>query len=306
MSAAPRCKVFDFGPNNRLTGAITDPPRAPPTIGAVIAGMGVAELRVARALASFGIVTLQFREREASADWIGMLNERGVSNFKEAMGYLRAERGLQRFICMGNCGRGSIAFRVALEDPSVIGLVLSNPHISPALTIRESYANRLMSPSSWKQLLAGKANLRYHLANSRLLAMSLLRRVARISEQKLIDESGHNKDATMPDRFEERVGQLVRRGVKILMAFSENDVGLTYFRKLYGASFEGLVKVPGLSIDLLPTLTHIPSHDTAAANALVNMVNRWAHDSGFAPSTPTRPRSASPPPRRFDRSARAT
>jgi pimeloyl-ACP methyl ester carboxylesterase len=283
MSTVRRCKVFDFGSNNRLIGAITDPPHGA-TIGAVIAGMGVAELRVARALASFGIVTLQIREREESADWIAALNERGVRNFKEAIEYLREQRGLQRFICMGNCGRGSIAFRVALEDPRVIGLVLSNPHISPALTIRESYAKRLMSPASWKQLLAGKANFGYHLKNARLLGMALLRRAARISEQKLIDESGHNKDATMPDRFEERVGQLVRRGVKVLMAFSENDAGLTYFRKLYGQSFERLATVPGLSIDLLPTLTHIPSHDSAAASALVSMVNRWARDSGFAPT----------------------
>ncbi len=66
------------------------------------------------------------------------------------------------------------------------------------------------------------------------------------------------------------------------MAFSENDAGLTYFRRLYGKSFQRLKAMPGLSIKLLSTETHIPSHDEAAASALVSMVDRWAHDSGFA------------------------
>jgi hypothetical protein len=159
MTTARSRKTFEFGPNDRLTGAITDPPHGRATVGAVIAGMGVAELRVARALASLGVVTLQFREREASPDWIATLNSRGASNFKEGMQLLREQRGIQRFICMGNCGRGSIAFRVALDDPNVIGLIMSNPHISPALTIRESYAKRLSSPASWRQLFSGKVNL---------------------------------------------------------------------------------------------------------------------------------------------------
>lgn len=285
MSTTRSRKTFEFGPDGRLIGAITDPPQGRATIGAVIAEMGLAEMRVARTLASLGIVTLQIREREKPVDWEAEkagLNSMWTDNFRSALELLREQRGIERFICMGNCGRGSVAFRIALDDPRVIGLILSNPHISPALTIRESYAQRLLSPASWKQLLAGRANLRYHLPNVRLLAMSLLRRVARIPERALIDQSGHNQDATMPDRFDERVRDLLRRGVKVLMAFSENDPGITYFRRLYGQSFERLKSMPGLSIELLATTTHIPSHDNAAASALVSMVDRWAHDSGYA------------------------
>jgi hypothetical protein len=259
--------------------------------------MGIAEVRIARTLANLGIVTLQFREREDIDDWKTAFNTRGVDNFREALQLLHDRHGVARFICVGNCGRGSAAFRVAVEDPRVIGLILSNPHISPALTIKESYAKRLTSLASWKQLLTGKANLRYHLPNVRLLAMSLLTRVASISEKALIDQSGHNQDATMPDRFDDRVAELVRRGAHVLMAFSENDEGLTYFRRLYGQSFERLVAMPGLSIELLPTTTHVPSHDNAAVSSLVNMVDRWARASGFAPEPPAsdgRPQAVGP------------
>jgi hypothetical protein len=302
MSTTRSRKPFYFGPNERLTGAITEPPQGRATIGAVIAGMGIAEVRVARALASLGIATLQIREREEPDDWKAVLNARGVDNFREGLELLRAKHAIERFVCMGNCGIGSAAFRVAVDDPRVIGLILSNPHISPALTIRESYARRFLSLASWKQLLAGKANLRYHLPNARLLAMSLLTRVARISERALIDQSGHNQDATMPDRFDERVADLVRRGTKVLMAFSENDEGLTYFRRLYGHSFERLEAMPGLSIELLPTTTHIPSHDNAAVDTLVSMVERWARDSGLAARPTARydtARAASSPVRTF-------
>ena len=300
MTSTRSRKTFEFGPDGCLKGSIWDPPHGRATIGAVIEGMGIAEVRVARTLASFGIVALQLRERDEDPDWKTAYNERGRRNFREGIEFLREQRGIERFICMGNCALGSVAFRVALDDPRVIGLILTNPHISPALTIRESYAERIFSGASWKQVLSGKANLRYHLPNARLLAMSLLRRVARISEKTLIDQSGHNRDGTMPDRFDERVGDLHRRGVSVLMAFSENDVGLTYFRRLYGQSFERLESTPGLSIELLPTTTHIPSHDSAAASALVTIVDRWARDSGIAASPTVRddkPRASGPPVR---------
>ncbi len=175
MSTTRSRKLSHFGPNDRLTGAITDPPRGRATIGAVIFGMGVGEVRVARALAGHGIATLQFREREDPDDWKAAFNTRGVDNFKEALEFLRQQRSIERFVCMGNCGQGSVAFRVAVDDPRIIGLILTNPHISPALTIRESYARRFLSLASWKKVLSLKANLRYHLPNARLLAMSLLK-----------------------------------------------------------------------------------------------------------------------------------
>lgn len=307
ISAALPRKTFEFGPNNCLVAAITDPPRGAPTIGAIISGMGVAEVRAARALARLGIVVLQVRQKEAPDDWKALLNADGVRYCKESIEVLRERRGVEQFICMGNCGRASIAFRVALEDPRVIGLILTNPHISPALTIRESYARRLLSPASWRRLLAGKANLGYHLPHVRLLAMSLFGHVARIDEKKLIDQSGHNRDLTLPDGFDERVRGLAERGVRVLMAFSENDEGLSYFRRLYGQAFERLARIPGVSLDLLSTSTHVISHDDAAAGALVALISRWAQEAGLTSSAAPDPERSQPSGSpQLERSARST
>jgi hypothetical protein len=296
MSATPSRRTFEFGPDDCLVAAITDPPGGASKIGAVVAGMGIAEFRVARMLANLGIVTLQVREKNPPADWntlINLLNAEGVRYCKESIEVLRDRRGVERFICMGNCGRGSIPFRVALEDPRVVGLILSNPHISPALTIRESYAQRLLSAESWRRLLSGKADLKYHLPNARLLAMSLFGRVAGIDEKKLIDQSGHNKDLTLPDRFDERVRGLTERGVRVLMAFAENDEGLAYFRRLYGQSFEKLKAIPGVSLELLATSAHVISQDDDAAGALAGLISAWVRDAGFA-SPATRAETSRP------------
>jgi pimeloyl-ACP methyl ester carboxylesterase len=279
-------RPFEFGSDARLTGMITDPRHGASGVGAVIFGMGSAEVRAARLLAQHGIVVLQVRQKDEIEGWHAAQNASGVRRCKESIELLREQRGVERFICMGNCGKASIVFRVALEDPRVVGLILTNPHISPALTIRESYAKRLLSAKSWRRLLAGKANFAYHVPNLRLLAMALFGRFIRVDEKALINRSGHNEDLTIPDRFDERLRGLTRRGVKVLLAFSQNDEGLSYFRKLYGQSFEKVSRIPGVSFDLIRTDTHILSNDDAAAGTLMRLIARWIEDAAFTSSAP--------------------
>src|SRR5690349_18467237 len=123
MSTTRSRKTFEFGPGERLTGSISDPPHGRAAIGAVIVGMGIAEFRVARKLASLGIVTLQNRERNEDPEWKAEFNKPAIANFRKAIKFLPEHRGDGRYIGMGNGGGGSVAFRVALDDPHVIGLI---------------------------------------------------------------------------------------------------------------------------------------------------------------------------------------
>ena len=71
----------------------------------------------------------------------------------------------------------------------------------------------------------------------------------RADEKDLIATTSLNKDLTLPDRIPERLRTLAERGVRILLAFSQNDEGLGYFREQYGKSFEKLREVPGVAVE---------------------------------------------------------
>ena len=151
---------FRFGPDDCLVGTITDPANGASKTGAVIWGMGVAEIRVARALARLGIVALQVREKERAFE---RLDTEGVRYCKAAIEVLGEKRSVDKFILFGNCGRASISFHTALQDPRVSGLILTNPHVSEALTVSASYKRKLLSKESWRKLLTGKLDLAAHL-----------------------------------------------------------------------------------------------------------------------------------------------
>src|SRR6187551_2631883 len=115
-------KTFRFGPDDCLVATITDPVNDASKIGAVIWGMGVGEIRVARALARLGIVALQVRQKERAFE---QLDTEGVRYCKAAIELLAEKRRVDNFVLFGNCGRASICFHTAIQDPRVSGLILT-------------------------------------------------------------------------------------------------------------------------------------------------------------------------------------
>jgi len=121
--------MFTSGAGQDLVGAISDSKGPASSVGAIIWGMGAGELRVARSLARLGIVAMQLRQKERG---FARLNTEGVSYCREAIEALRARRGLENFILFGNCGRASISFYAAVDDPRVVGR--REPHPDDART----------------------------------------------------------------------------------------------------------------------------------------------------------------------------
>jgi len=280
---APRApKVFRFGPDDCLVATITDPANGCSEVGAIVWGMGVAEVRIARALARLGIVALQIRQKERA---FARLDSEGVRYCKAAMEVLAEKRGVENFVLMGNCGKASICFHTALQDRRVSGLILTNPHVSEALTVSTSFKRRLLSKESWRKLITGEFHLGYHLAAARKLKTLILGRILHAEEKDLIATADLNRDLTLPDRIPERLVALAARGVRILLAFSQKDEGLGYFRTQYGKSFEKLSAVPGVSVEVLPTDAHVLSLDDSASGALAKFISRWASERSF--TTPT-------------------
>jgi hypothetical protein len=118
----------------------------------------------------------------------------------------------------------------------------------------------------------------------------------RADESALIEKSGTalNRDLMLPANTGPRLEALARRGVRVLLVFSEKDPALGYFRKLYGRSFERLSQLPGMSVVVLPTSAHGPAADDSAAGAYADAIRSWVEGAGFA--APPKPRTAEVPP----------
>jgi pimeloyl-ACP methyl ester carboxylesterase len=273
--------AFMFGAEQNLFGAISDPKGQASSVGAIIWGVGAGELRVARALARLGIVAMLIRQSKGQFE---RLDTEGVRYCKEAIDALRSRRAVDRFILVGNCSRASISLRTTLDDPRVVGLVLSNPAMDPVFTTLQSYRQKLLSAASWQRLLAGRANPLFHLRSAKRIKTLLFGRLVRSNEKELIAQSGaqFKGDLMMPDNVGPRLEALAGRGVRILLVFSESDIALGYFRRLYGRSFARLNAIPGMSAEVLSTPAHIFTLDDAAAGPFSDTICRWAGRERFA------------------------
>lgn len=292
--------MFRFGPDQCLVGAITDPKTSPSSVGAIIWGMGAGELRIARSLARLGMTAMLVQQKERA---FTRLDTEGVRYCKDAIETLRARRGVDSFILMGICGRASISFYTAVDDPRVVGLILANPALSPVLTVLESYKNKLLSAASWRRLVAGKIDLSHHFKSAKRIKTLLFGRLVRTDEKTLIASSkaAVNRDLMMPDNIGPRLEALARRGVRILLVFSDHDPGLGYFRKRYGKSFQRLSQEPGMSVEVLSTAAHRLTLDDSASKGFADTMRRWAESARFlarqtsSPDDLPRPRAAPSP-----------
>jgi hypothetical protein len=273
--------MFRFGPDECLVGAITDPKTSPSSVGAIIWGMGPGELRIARTLARLGIAAMLVQQKERA---FLRLDTEGVRYCKDAIEALHAKRGIDSFILMGICGRASISFYTAVDDPRVIGLILANPALSPVLTVLESYKNKFRSAASWRRLIAGKIDLAHHLKSAKRIKALLFGRLVRTDEKTLIATSPKatvSRDLMMPDNIGPRLEALAKRGVRVLLVFSDHDPGLGYFRKRYGRSFQRLSQSPGMSVEVLTTAAHRLTLDDSASSGLEETMRRWAERARF-------------------------
>lgn len=269
--AARLARTIRFGDADPYFGAITDPIRRGTDLGAIVWGMGLAQLRAARLLARLGVTTMQIRRLEGANQ-----GGSGVARGLEAMDVLASERGVGRFILMGNCGFAAASFNIAIADERVVGLVLSNPHVSEALTVGVGYRRKLTDAAAWRRLLAGRARLGHHLVSMRLLRRLLVGRLRRVREARIISAFPTSADFTMPANVVGRLETLGARGVHTLLLFAQTDPSLYYFEHVLGSPLDGLTAVPSVTAEVLPTTNHWIAKDDDASAVSAESIYRWA------------------------------
>src|SRR6266699_5140047 len=134
-----------FGEVKSLMGILTDPPmrngnHAKPAVILLNPGIvhrvapGRIYVRMARALAAMGFVVLRF-------DFSGIgdsavrydhlpFDKSAVRETQDAMHFLQAKKGIERFILLGGCSGARVALQTACCDQRVIGTLLINLQIS--------------------------------------------------------------------------------------------------------------------------------------------------------------------------------
>src|SRR5262245_60825383 len=177
-----------FGGDVRLVGIVTTPtePRAGERTGVILLNAGVVHrvgpnrlyVTLARRLAQAGLTVLRFDhsgigDSETRDDHLDF-NQSSVVEAVAAMDWLAAERQCRSFVLLGLCSGTLTAFKTALADRRVSGLILLTALLVDPATVPEdviaaaserriarSYlVEKVASGRAWRKALAGKADYR--------------------------------------------------------------------------------------------------------------------------------------------------
>lgn len=258
-------KAFVFGSRKSLVGIISDPQPGVrkhhyPSIILLNAGIlhriGPNRLyvKIARKLASSGFIVLRFDlsgigDSKARADNLPF-NKSAVSETREAMDFLAATRGAQKFILMGICSGADHSLRVACADERVVGAALIDAYAFP--TMRHhfySYRKRLLSPRSWWQFITGKSDLWNMLK-------SIPRRVwmSRVAKQSEVTQNG---GVPPKEKFFADLHALVERGVDLCLLYSGGSPAYFNYRKRLKGEMASLCSAGKLQLKFILGSDHI-------------------------------------------------
>jgi hypothetical protein len=259
-----------------LVACLAEPKGAKPSLGVVVVGMGMADLVATRRFARHGWVAMQIRLIRETAVHTNMrqrydiYDESGVSRLREAMDFLAGAYGVQRFILMGNCTLANICFNAGVQDARVVGLILTNPHVSNPLTERLSFRLRrhLFRWRSWRRLLTGSMRLRPRAA--------------------AVDggiEWTFKGDVVLPSDFDMRLAALLAaRPVRTLIVISAAESGLSYFERHYRRTLDRLSVTHSLRYEVLQTDMHDFSATDTSAEKLNDVISDWVTKSWVSES----------------------
>jgi hypothetical protein len=281
--APPAAKVKPFGPNDELLYTLSDVRGGVSRVGAVLWGLGVAEVKTARTLAKKGIVSLQLRINgpdfydDARRNEIYRLN--GIDYNRLAMDKLAAERGVTSFILMGNCACANLCFHAAVRDPRVVGVILTNPYVSKS-QLRTFRWRKLLGPSAWKGLAAnGAARASAQLAT--LMQGIVGRLTPQPSREKDASRAQTRQSIELPQDVVGALRHLCDRGVRILIACTTSDDSFLFLGRRHKAAIDVLESEGSLHFAGVDSGAHVFSTDDAAANVLNNVVFAWMDATTF-------------------------
>lgn len=285
-------EVVLFGKTGSLVGIITDPPeveRGKNRPAVILLNAGVIHrvgpnrlyVKMARNLAAMGFVVLRF-------DFSGIgdskvrddnlpFQKSVITEAQEAINYLNAARGTERFVLGGICSGARISFQIACRDPRVVAAVLINTgtyQYNTSKALKSFIKNRkntryywkiaLFNSESWLKAIQGKVNYQGILRAVGFQLKSLFDR-----KKKGMSE-GNNVIA------EFRL--LIERGVRLLLVYSEGDPGLDFFQMILGDEIHELTSNGRLKVEIIKRVDHTFTPLSSQEN-LLEAVGNWAYET---------------------------
>jgi alpha/beta superfamily hydrolase len=258
-----------FGPRQSLAGIITEPAirgdlctrTAVVLLNAGIVhrvGPGRIYVKMARALAAMGFVALRFDfsgigDSAVRHDHLSF-EKSAVAEAQEAIEFLKATRGIDRFLFLGGCSGAFASLEAACCDPRVTGAVLINfqtadddnavarPDSSTRKAAHYYWSCALFNLTSWSKLLTGKTDY------GQLIRVLWLEARRRLTFKK--------NELREPTDLETSLGRVAARRVPLVFVCSGGDPRLQDLREAGGQVLKRLCASGEVVLDIIHGADH--------------------------------------------------
>ena len=262
-----------FGQARSLVGIITDPTegqernRFPAVMllnSGIVHRVGLNRLhvKIARDLARKGFVVMRFDfsgigDSQAREDSLPF-QKSAVSETQEAMSYLVATRGVERFVVIGICSGAAISLNTAFCDSRVAGVIaVNNRFYLQGLDEQSSTAlkNRALARHYWRIAFSSSFSAKNWLkavtgkVDYRSLATVLALRCRSLFAPGEKKYSGANS-------FMTGLRLLAERAVRVLLIHCEGDEGLDYLHEILGHEEQKESASRLFELEIIPGANH--------------------------------------------------
>lgn len=290
-----------FGHRCQLRGVLCTPAQRTPDVCVLIInhganrriGWGGMYVPLARQLAVLGIASFRVdlaglgdSDRRPNQADRALYDTDYFEDVETALQYLH-EQGFGRLALLGHCSGAYHAFHAASRNPRVIALALVNLalfHWVPGTPLDESerksakrlgwYVAEAINPATWRRLVSGRINVGH-------IASAFARRAGRLirvrASAALPASPGTGTAISVVDTFR----GFAARGTRVLVVYSDNDGGLDEFSLHCGRGGRRVLRLPGVSLALLPGADHNVSAQSARALYFIYLQQFLAEAAGL-------------------------
>lgn len=234
-------------------------------------------VKLARRMADMGLKALRFDFSGIGDSGLRMdkipADESMLDEARHAMDLLESRYGIKAFICIGLCAGAAAAAQVSLADSRVKKVILVNPLLPRTPQIErlrqgKYYFSAVLNPKSWlKFILFKSAYVTIWNALTMKVRTKLQPNLLRDSELLHITE-----------KIKGFLCQLNNKKLKLLLIFSETEVGDEYLQGVAGPQYDALKQSGLMRIEILAGADHLIT-PISSQNHLLETITDWLNEA---------------------------